>query len=156
MHNELQFNKLNLINNALTLIDNDAPFISNLANLSKLIFDSIPSVSWCGFYLSDETCEYLYLGPFQGPIACTTIKYGKGVCGNSALRKEVQLVPNVHEYPGHIACSSLTNSEVVIPLLKDNICVGVLDLDSCEYNNFTKEDVEILKEVCELIVKLMK
>ena len=96
----------------------------------------------------------LYLGPFQGPIACTTIPFGRGVCGTAAILMNSQLVENVHEYPGHIACSSLTNSELVVPIIKNGKCVGVLDLDSNEFSNFTLNDQLLLEEVCKLLSTL--
>ena len=102
------------------------------------LMDSFDKTLWCGFYLTDDSGEVLYLGPYQGPIACTTILFGKGVCGNAAYKQCSELVPNVHLYPGHIACSSSTNSEVVVPLLCNNTCVGVLDLDSDNFQNFTQ------------------
>ena len=153
MH-DLSYNKNNLIENTKLLIDDSMPIVTNLANMSRLIYESLNGVSWCGFYLSNNTNNCLYLGPFQGPVACGMIPYGKGVCGTSAHLKQTLLVPNVHEYPGHIACSSLTNSEIVIPILKDNKCVGVLDLDSNNFDNFNLEEQLILEEVCSILSKL--
>jgi len=98
--------------------------------------------------------DTLYLGPYQGGLACTTIPFGKGVCGNSALKKTTELVPNVHLYPGHIACSSKTNSEIVVPIIRDNLVFGVIDLDSEEFNNYSLEDQKILEEVACRISKL--
>ena len=136
------------------LVDKNLPLVSNLSNLSRLIYENIKGTSWCGFYLSFDNKEELYLGPFQGEIACTLIPYGKGVCGTCALSKETQLVPNVHECSNHIACSSKTNSEIVIPIIKDNKVLGVLDLDSEEYNNFTFENKKELEEAFSIIKDL--
>ena len=143
-----------LVDNVKAIIDKDIPLVSNLSNLSRLIYDSIPNTSWCGFYLSFEDKDELYLGPYQGPIACTLIKYGRGVCGTCALEKKTQLVPNVHECKNHIACSSKTNSEIVVPIIKENKVVGVIDLDSEEFNNFTLEHQKVLEEVSDIIKDL--
>ena len=143
-----------LVDNVKVLIDKDIPLVSNLSNLSRLIYESIPNTSWCGFYLSFEDKDELYLGPYQGPIACTLINYGKGVCGTCALEKKTQLVPNVHECKNHIACSSKTNSEIVVPIIKENKVVGVIDLDSEEFNNFTLEHQKVLEKVSEIIKDL--
>ena len=109
-----------------------------------------------GFYICDDNSESMYLGPFQGPVACTKIPYAKGVCGACVREKNAMLVPNVHEYPGHIACSDLTNSEIVVPLVYNNKCLGVLDLDSTKFANFSKEDAVLLEDACKTIVKLFK
>ena len=143
-----------LVDNVKAIIDKGIPLVSNLSNLSRLIYESIPNTSWCGFYLSFEDKDELYLGPYQGPIACTLIKYGKGVCGTCALEKKTQLVPNVHKCKNHIACSSKTNSEIVVPIIKENKVVGVIDLDSEEFNNFTLEHQKVLEEVSEIIKDL--
>lgn len=139
-----------LIDNVKALIDKDIPLVSNLSNVSRLIYESIPNVSWCGFYLSFDNKDELYLGPYQGPIACTLIPFGKGVCGTCALEKKTQLVPNVHLCKNHIACSSKTNSEIVVPIIKDNKVVGVIDLDSEEFSNFTfdhQKELEIISDI---------
>ena len=143
-----------LVDNVKAIIYKDIPLVSNLSNLSRLIYDSIPNTSWCGFYLSFEDKDELYLGPYQGPIACTLIKYGRGVCGTCALEKKTQLVSNVHECKNHIACSSKTNSEIVVPIIKENKVVGVIDLDSEEFNNFTLEHQKVLEEVSDIIKDL--
>ena len=144
----------NLVDNVKAIIDKDIPLVSNLSNISRLIYESIPNTSWCGCYLSFEDKDELYLGPYQGPIACTLIKYGRGVCGTCALEKKTQLVSNVHECKNHIACSSKTNSEIVVPIIKDNKVVGVIDLDSEEFNNFTLEHQKVLEEVSDIIKDL--
>ena len=96
------------------------------------------------------------MGPFQGKVACTRIEIGKGVCGTSALKKETQVVPNVHEFPGHIACDVESNSEIVIPLIKNNYVVGVLDLDSTKFSAFNEVDKIYLEKMCELISKKLE
>lgn len=110
-----------------------------LANASALLMESLPDVSWAGFYLADEGGQ-LVLGPFQGKVACMRIDWGKGVCGTAAQEDAVQLVPNVHEFAGHIACDSASNSEVVIPIHEDGRVMGVLDLDSVLLARFDQDD----------------
>jgi GAF domain-containing protein len=145
-------NKDELISQTKYLIDDTLPLISNLSNLSRLLYECFENVLWAGFYITDfNNPNELVLGPFQGPIACTKIKFNKGVCGKSAYNKKSLLVPNVHEFEGHIACSSLSNSEVVVPIIKDDFVYGVIDIDSTVFNNFTNEDVKILEEFAELI-----
>ena len=136
------------------IINEEAPLISNLSNISRILFEKINGVSWSGFYLYSNEKEMLYLGPYQGPLACTTIEMNKGVCGVSAYLKKTINVPDVHAFPGHIACSSLTNSEIVVPIIKDGEVCGVIDLDSNEFNNFDEQDQNFLEEVAEIISQL--
>ena len=131
-----------------------SPCFSNLSNISRILYEKISGVSWSGFYLYSNEKEMLYLGPYQGPLACTTIEMNKGVCGTSAYLKKTINVPDVHAFPGHIACSSLTNSEIVVPIIKDGEVCGVIDLDSNEFNNFDEQDQTILEEVAEIISQL--
>jgi GAF domain-containing protein len=145
-----------LITNAKAIIDHNIPMVSNLANLSSLIKESFPNTSWAGFYLYDEEKEQLFLGPFQGGMACTIIPLGKGVCGNAAKTLKTQLVPDVNLYPSHIACSSLTKSEVVVPIIDDDKILGVIDLDSEEYANYKAEDVRLLVELASIISIILK
>ena len=149
-----KIDKKKLLENTKALIDKNIPLVANLANLSRLFMDSFDNTLWCGFYLSDNNNKMLYLGPYQGPLACTTIPFGKGVCGTSAQNKVTCLVPDVHKFPGHIACSSLSNSEIVVPILKNNKVVGVIDLDSESFNNYSEEDQKLLEEVALLIGEL--
>ena len=136
------------------LIDENLPLVSNLANLSRVLFDWFKGVSWAGFYLANEENTCLYLGPYQGPLACTTIPFSKGVCGFSARNKKTVLVDDVHTFKGHIACSSMTNSELVVPIFKGDRVVAVIDLDSNNFSNFTKEDAVVLEDVAFIISKL--
>lgn len=152
--NEVKVDKKYLISNVKSLIDKNIPLVSNLSNLSRVIYESFENTSWCGFYITDSTKDVLYLGPYQGPLACTIIPIGKGVCGVSAESKETQLVDNVHEYPGHIACSSSTNSEIVVPVIKNNRVVAVIDLDSDLFANYTTQDQKLLEEVASVISEL--
>jgi GAF domain-containing protein len=120
------------------LVTGEPDPIANMANASAVIFETLPDVNWVGFYrnVSGE----LVLGPFQGRPACIRIKFGAGVCGAAAQSREVQRVEDVHAFPGHIACDSASNSEIVIPLLRDGELIGVLDIDSPKQARFTEED----------------
>jgi len=124
--------------------------ITLLANASALIYDAMDRLNWCGFYLLKD--GVLLLGPFQGKIACTRIELDKGVCGAAATRNETVLVPNVHEFPGHIACDSASNSEIVIPIHRAGELYGVLDIDSPELDRFSADD----KVGLELLVKSLE
>ena len=118
---------------------------ANLANASALLYNSLDRLNWAGFYILEG--ETLILGPFQGKPACIEIPLGKGVCGTAAESKSTILVDNVHKFPGHIACDSASNSEIVIPLFKNGEIFGVLDIDSPFFSRFTKEDKEGLEAV---------
>ena len=134
------------LNSLLEGVDKE---VSKLANVSAFLFNSLEDVSWLGFYLVDKDC--LYLGPFQGKVACTVIPVGKGVCGTSIARKETILVSNVHEFPGHIACDSESNSEIVIPIYKNKDIYGVLDIDSKSLNRFSELDRIGLEKIASVI-----
>ncbi|MGE5437550.1 MAG: GAF domain-containing protein [Syntrophothermus sp.] len=135
-----------------SLIDKNDNLISNLANFSALLKQNFNKISWVGFYIYDG--NKLYLGPFQGKVACTQIAIGSGVCGTSAEKKETIIVPDVDKFPGHIACDAGSKSEIVIPILKkDNSLFGVLDLDSESYNSFNEEDKFYLEQYCSFISK---
>jgi putative methionine-R-sulfoxide reductase with GAF domain len=140
-----------LITMAKGLIDENLPLVSNLSNLSSLIKDNIKGTSWAGFYLSNEMHDELFLGPFQGSVACTLIPFNKGVCGKAAYTKVTQLVPDVNKFKGHIACSSSSRSEIVVPIIKNNECYGVIDLDSDDYDNFNEEDAKTLEAIADLV-----
>ncbi len=141
-----------LMNQQLSLLIEDTDYeISILSNAAALLNESMNDVSWTGFYLYQN--NELILGPFQGKVACTRIPLGKGVCGNSAADKKTYLVPNVHEFPGHIACDSASNSEIVIPILLDDQLYGVLDIDSTSFDRFTKEDQQNLEEFVNILAK---
>lgn len=145
----VQYSKENFIENCKLFFEENVPSYTILSNLSRLIYNTFNGTSWSGFYLMEN--DILYLGPFQGEIACTKIPIGKGVCGTSAFLQKTQLVPNVHEYPGHIACSSSTNSEIVVPIIKDKQVLGVIDLDSNEFNNYTLQDKLLLETLANLL-----
>ncbi len=135
------------------LIDGVPHTIANLANASALLFEALPDLNWAGFYLAEG--EKLVLGPFQGRPACIAIPWGKGVCGTAAAQNATQLVPDVHRFPGHIACDCASNSEIVIPLRKQGKVVGVLDMDSPRYDRFTAEDQKGLEAFAEIIETIL-
>ena len=152
----------------VSLAEVDAHWLPVLSNASALLWDALDDINWAGFYLVDpvtvtgvepdaapdaapsahepRTSE-LRLGPFQGKVACVRIPFGRGVCGIAAETKTSQLVEDVHQFPGHIACDSASNSEVVVPIVKDNQVVGVLDIDSPSVARFTQEDLTGLEQV---------
>ncbi|MCT7662900.1 GAF domain-containing protein [Shinella kummerowiae] len=113
--------------------------IANAANLSALIYGAVADLNWAGFYFLKQADE-LVLGPFQGKVACVRIPVGKGVCGSGVAQRRSQLVPDVHAFPGHIACDAASRSELVVPLMRDDTVFGVLDLDSPLPGRFTAED----------------
>lgn len=127
-----------LLEQAQALFDGEHDLIANAANLSALIWHALPDLNWAGLYRFDG--RELVLGPFQGKPACLRIAIGKGVCGTAAMRRETIIVPDVHRFEGHIACDSASNSEIVVPLIKDGRLYGVLDLDSPRFNRFDEED----------------
>jgi GAF domain-containing protein len=120
------------------LVAGEADSIANMANASALIFETLPDVNWVGFYRN--VGGELVVGPFQGRPACIRIPFGSGVCGVAAETRQVQRVEDVHAFPGHIACDSASNSEIVVPLIRDGKLLGVLDIDSPEKARFAAED----------------
>ena len=125
--------------------------IANLANASALLYQELDRLNWAGFYLAEG--ELLVLGPFQGKPACIEIPFGRGVCGTAAERRQTVVVPDVHQFPGHIACDGASNSEIVVPLFRDGQVFGVLDLDSPEKNRFSDEDRVGLEEFARILEK---
>lgn len=140
-----------LIKQLKSLLSKDERLITNLANLTAAIKQTFDKVSWVGFYLFDG--EILYLGPFQGKVACTTIKLGKGVCGTAAEKGETIIVPDVNKFPGHIFCDPDSKSEIVVPMFKNNKLIGVLDLDSASYNSFDETDKKYLEEIVKFLTE---
>ena len=134
-----------LVRQAESLVSGVPHLTANLANISALLYTSLESINWAGFYLSEG--EKLILGPFQGNPACVEIPYGKGVCGTAAAADSVQLVPDVHAFPGHIACDSASRSEIVIPIHKNDKVIGVLDIDSPVLSRFSEEDRDGLEQL---------
>ncbi len=134
-----------------SLLAGERDLIANAANFASLIFHSLPDLNWSGFYFlkSDE----LVLGPFQGRPACVRIALGQGVCGTAAAKRLTTIVPNVHEFPGHIACDGASNSEIVVPLIKGERLLGVLDLDSPVIGRFDDEDAIGLNRLVSVLVE---
>ena len=120
------------------LVSGETDAVANMANAAALIWETLPELNWVGFYRNVE--GELVLGPFQGRTACIRIKFGEGVCGVAAQTRQVQRVEDVNAFPGHIACDSASNSEIVVPLVRDGQLIGVLDIDSPRTGRFTEED----------------
>jgi len=132
------------------LVTDERDFIANAANCAAVVFQSLPDINWAGFYLLRE--PDLVLGPFQGKPACVRIAPGRGVCGTAAGRRETVIVPDVHQFPGHIACDSASQSEIVVPLLKSGRLLGVLDVDSPVRNRFDTRDAAGLQEIVTVLL----
>jgi len=130
------------------LLDGETDLVANLANVTAALKEQF-GWFWVGFYLVKE--NELVLGPFQGPVACTRIKKGRGVCGTSWAEKKTLIVPDVEKFPGHIACSSLSKSEIVIPIIQNNEVVAVLDVDSDEFDQFDITDQTFLEQIVSLL-----
>jgi GAF domain-containing protein len=139
------------------LTDGETHVVPNLANCAALLFYALKDINWAGFYLTQTDKitgkEYLLLGPFQGKTACIRIPHGRGVCGTALATGKVQLVEDVHEFPGHIACDSASNSEVVLPMFQKGKVVGVLDIDSPCIARFDEEDKKGLQKLVEILEK---
>ena len=131
------------------LLFGETNLIANLSNIAAALKEGL-GFFWVGFYLVDNPDE-LVLGPFQGPVACTRIKKGKGVCGAAWERDETLIVPNVDKFPGHIACASASKSEIVIPLKKDGVILGILDVDSDQLSDFDEVDQQYLQKILDLL-----
>ncbi len=138
-----------LLEQQLSALVEDCPPISALANASALLWDALTDINWAGFYLLKG--HFLHLGPFQGKTACTLIPIGRGVCGTAAEKLEIQLVKDVHEFPGHIACDSASNSEIVLPLLKNGRLIGVMDIDSPLFARFEQADADGIQRLCRVL-----
>lgn len=142
----------NYMNMKLTgLICEEPDWLANISNASALLWLLLDDINWAGFYLYKN--EELVLGPFQGKPACTHIPLGKGVCGTAAQTRNTQLVKNVYEFPGHIACDSASNSEIVVPIIKNDKLIGVLDIDSPIINRFDEKDKMHLEKFVSIIIK---
>ena len=132
------------------VVEGESDIIANMANVAALLHEEF-GFWWTGFYRVDQESDQLVLGPFQGPVACTRIPFGKGVCGTAWERSETVIVPDVHQFPGHIACSSASNSEIVVPVFQGKKVIAVLDIDSTEFNTFDQTDKEWLEKIVSLI-----
>jgi len=133
-----------------SLLAGERDLIANAANFSSLVFHALPDLNWAGFYFAKD--DELVLGPFQGQPACVRIRVGQGVCGAGASKCETVIVPNVHEFPGHIACDSASNSEIVVPLMKGERLIGVLDLDSPLIGRFDADDADGLQKLAGILI----
>lgn len=129
--------------------------IANLANASSLLNQFLEEINWVGFYLTDEAKNQLVLGPFQGLPACVRIPFGRGVCGTAAAEQKTLRVKDVHEFPGHIACDSASQSEIVVPIIKDGKTIGVLDIDSPIKNRFDEQDEKYLNQFVDVLVQTL-
>lgn len=136
------------------LFSDESDMIANMGNISSLLYFNLKDVNWAGFYLYKN--DELVLGPFNGKVACTRIAMGKGVCGTAAKEGKIQVVEDVHKFPGHIACDSASNSEIVIPLYKDQKLIGVLDIDSFNKGTFDEEDSKGLSKMMEVLLEKTK
>lgn len=134
------------------LFADERDFIANAAQFSAFLYTQLEDLNWAGFYLNRN--EELVLGPFQGQIACVRIPFGKGVCGTAAATRETQRVLDVHEFPGHIACDSASNSELVVPLVKEGRLIGVLDLDSPSLARFSEADQAGIEALAAIFLRL--
>lgn len=137
----------------IALIEGEPNLIANLANASALLWQGLKDINWAGFYLMDESKEELVLGPFQGLPACIRIPLGRGVCGTAAQERRTLVVPDVHAFPGHIACDAASRSEIVVPMMQDGRLVGVLDIDSPLTDRFQDTDREALEKMVEALMK---
>lgn len=135
------------------VLEKEWPVVSNLSNAAALLWQELERINWAGFYLLKE--NVLWLGPFQGKPACVRIETGKGVCGTAVLQGRTQLVYDVHQFPGHIACDCASRSEIVIPLYKEGRIFGVLDIDSPEKGRFGEEDREGLEVAAAVIERIL-
>lgn len=133
------------------LLTGEPNAVANLSNASALLNQFLDRVNWVGFYVTEG--NQLVLGPFQGMPACVRIPFGRGVCGVAAETKTTQLVADVHQFPGHIACDSASNSEIVVPIMKEGNVIGVLDIDSPEKNRFDEVDQHYLEKFVETLLK---
>ena len=133
-----------------SLLADERDFIANAAQVSAFLYSQLEDLNWAGFYLNRD--EELVLGPFQGQIACVRIPFGRGVCGAAAQSRETQRVQDVHEFPGHIACDSASNSELVVPLIKEGRLIGVLDLDSPSVGRFSEQDQQGVEELARIFL----
>ena len=134
-----------------SIVDDKLPLVSNLSNTAAILF-KMDKVNWAGFYLVQNNA--LYLGPFQGDVACTIIPFDKGVCGKAYRDEKTIIVDNVHEFPGHIACSSLSKSEIVVPIIVDGEVKAVIDIDSPIYSRFTNNDAEWVEKIADILAPL--
>ncbi|KIV75555.1 MULTISPECIES: GAF domain-containing protein [Pseudomonadaceae] len=135
-----------------SLLADERDFIANASQFAAFLFNELPDLNWAGFYLNKN--EQLVLGPFQGKVACVRIPFDKGVCGAAARTRATQRVEDVHAFPGHIACDSASNSELVVPLVKNGVLIGVLDLDSPNVGRFSEADQAGIENLASIFLRL--
>ncbi|EAE6296968.1 GAF domain-containing protein [Listeria monocytogenes] len=135
------------------MIHGEPNLIANLSNVSSILNQALSDINWVGFYLLEKETNQLVLGPFQGLPACIRIPLSKGVCGSAAADQKTYIVENVHDFPGHIACDAASNSEIVLPIVKNNQLLGVLDIDSPLFNRFDEMDQLWLERIRDAIVQ---
>ena len=140
-----------LVKQLKEIVDPTLPLVSNLSNASSVL-NQLDNINWCGFYLVSK--ESLFLGPFQGEPACTVIPFSKGVCGYAASHKKTVIVDDVNQFEGHIACSTLSKSEIVVPIIKNKKVKALIDIDSPIYSRFKQEDASLLEECAEILKEL--
>ncbi|MBS0982552.1 GAF domain-containing protein [Gluconobacter cerinus] len=142
-----------LVETVESVVASETDQIANMANIAALLFEALPDINWAGFYLFKD--DQLVLGPFQGRLACTRIPLGKGVCGTVAQQKTTLVVPDVHAFPGHIACDAASASEIVVPILHDGNLIGVLDIDSPVKNRFDAENQAMIEKIVSAFEKTL-
>lgn len=140
-----------LLKQQLSALVEDCPPVSALSNAAALLWEALQDINWAGFYLLKG--QTLHLGPFQGKTACTLIPLGRGVCGTAAQSRLIQLVRDVHQFPGHIACDSASNSEIVLPLIRDDQLIGVMDIDAPIFARFDEQDAVGLQALCDVLMQ---
>lgn len=145
---------MNILASQVEALCEEKDDLAMLANVAAAINMNYEQINWAGFYLYKN--DELVLGPFQGKVACTHIPMGKGVCGTSAKSRKTIIVEDVHKFEGHIACDSASNSEIVVPIIYEDILIGVIDIDSFIFNRFNQEDQEVLEEVANILAKRLK
>jgi GAF domain-containing protein len=148
--NDPQLHREEILASIRLLTDGESNLVANCANVASVLFHVLDDVNWAGFYLWDGT--ELVLGPFHGKPACLRIALGRGVCGTAALERRTVVVEDVEAFPGHIACDSASRSEVVIPLVRDEVLIGVLDVDSPVLSRFAPQDVDMLESVAQILM----
>ena len=149
--NSEQHNFQLLVSQVSSITTGETDMIANMANISSLLFNKLDDINWAGFYLFKDS--QLVLGPFQGNPACIRIDIGKGVCGKVAETRQILIVDDVHKFTGHIACDSESNSEIVLPIVKNDVLIGVLDLDSPIFSRFTASDAEYLSKIVDILLE---
>ncbi|RUT24414.1 histidine kinase [Asaia sp. W19] len=148
---DLKLTQADILSSVEGLVAAESDLIANMANIAAVLFEALPRINWAGFYLMKE--GELVLGPFQGRVACTRIALGRGVCGTAAAEKRIQRIDDVHSFPGHIACDAASASEIVLPLIKDDVLLGVLDIDSPEPARFGEAEQALLEQVVSSLLK---